>query len=57
MFQIYNSDHKKIMRRLNMTRQSYKSFDDSVQNARMSGLVNDFVSVPSSTIPPLPEAG
>jgi hypothetical protein len=57
MFQIYNTDHQKIMKRLNMVNNTHKSFEDFVQNARMSGLVNNFVSFQPSVVPPLPEAG
>lgn len=54
---IYNTDHQKIMKKLNMIDEKHKSFEDFVQNVRMSGLVNDFVSFQPSTIPPMPEAG
>lgn len=45
------------MKKLNMIDEKHKSFEDFVQNVRMSGLVNDFVSFQPSTIPPMPEAG
>jgi hypothetical protein len=57
MFQIYNTDHQKIMEELNMIDERHKSFEDFVQKVRMSGLVNNFVSFQPNTIPPMPEAG
>jgi hypothetical protein len=57
MFQIYNADHQKITKKLNKISERHKSFEDFVQDARMSGLGNNFVSFQPSTIPPLPEAG
>lgn len=56
MFQIYNTDHQKIIKKLNMS-EKHKSSEDCVQDASMSGLGNDFVTFQPSTVPPLPEAG
>jgi hypothetical protein len=57
MFQIYNTDHQKIMKKRNVISERHKSFEDIVQDASMSGLGNNFVSFQPSTVPPLPEAG
>jgi len=57
MLQIYNTDHQKILR-LNMISQTPASFEDFVQNARMTECVNNFVPFfGPSTFPPLPDAG
>jgi hypothetical protein len=57
MFQIYNTDHQKIMKKLNTIRERHKPREDFVQDARMSELGNSFESFQPSTSLPLPEAG